>query len=288
MKRFILGFIALLFLIGGCTVSPLSTSPQEVGLRYTGTNVQLNAEKFVKCQGPSEAEGGDKGDKVYVYPGGQRSWVFAEDENADSKPITVTASNGVTLTVSGAVTFTPKFQDCTKLREFHERIGLKFGAWLKGVDDTTTAKVEGTEGWISMLNVYIKGPIDKATDQAALGYSWQQLVTDPKTKAAWEKSAQDAAGPLVAQQAGGDYFTIDNVFLQAPQIPDEIRAGINAKEQAVLTAEAAAAAQQAANGCDKVCQDYQLNQAIVKAINEGKVQVWPVPVGSPVNPPALR
>jgi hypothetical protein len=285
-KVFWLALVAGLLFLAGCSQAPISTTPDEVGLRYSGTNVQLNAEKFEKCYGPSDAEYGTAGDKTYIYPAGQRSWKFSDDPGSDSPPMQITAKGGITMKVSGTVTFTPQFQDCNVLRKFHETIGRKYSAWLKGEDDTTTAKVEGEDGWIAMLGTYIKDPTDKAADQAALAYTWDQLATDPTIKTQWEQSVKDALPGLIKQQSGDGYFEIDNVFFQAPQIPDEIAGGLKNKVAADLASQAAAAAGAAAANCDQTCQNYQLNQAIVKAINDGKVTVWPIPAGANVTAPA--
>lgn len=281
-KAMLLAVAAVVLFLAGCS-APANVTPDEVGLRYSGTSASLNAEKFVKCYGPSEAEYGSTGDKVYIYPAGQRTWKFSDDPGSDSPPMTVTAKGGITMKVAGTVIFTPQFRDCNKLRLFHESIGRKFSAWLKGSDDTTTLQVEGAEGWQNMLGTYVKDPTDKAADQRALAYTWDQLATDPKVKTEWEQGVKADLPGLMKQQSGEDYFTIDNVFFQAPQIPDEIASGLKAREAGVLAGQAAAAASQAASGCDSVCQGYQLNQAIVKAINDGKIQVLPVPMGSGVN-----
>jgi hypothetical protein len=294
--RKIILLLAAALALAGCSAS-ISTTPDEVGLRYSGSSTTLAAEKFVKCNSPSEAEYGSAGDKTYLYPSGQRSWKFSDDPGSDSPPMTITAKGGITMKVSGTVTFTPRFTsvvdgqpvvNCDLLRKFHETIGRKYGAWLKGADDTTTIQVEGAEGWQNMLSTYIKDPTDKAADQGALSYTWDQLATDPTIKTQWEQGVKDALPGLIKQQSGDDYFAVDNVFFQAPQIPDEIAGGLKAKEAAVLAGQAASAASTAAAGCDTVCQNYQLNQAIVKAINDGKVQVWPVPAGASVNLPSPR
>jgi hypothetical protein len=297
VRRAVLALAALIALLGlaGCGVAA-QTAPDEVALRYSGNDIALEAEKFIQCYGPSDSDRGGFGDKVYTYPAGQRSYKFATvtlpdgsravEPGADGPAIQVTAAGGITLSVNGVVTFTPQFQNCDTLRDFHERIGRKYGAYLRGEDDATTTVVEGAEGWTTMLNTYVKDPTERALDNASLGYDPFALSTDPTTKTAWEKAALEGIPLVMKQQSGGEFFKVDSVLLQAPQLPQAMVDGQVAKQTAQQQADAAAIAQTAAGACNELCQEYQLNQALTKAINDGRVQVWPVPVGANVQLPA--
>ncbi len=287
-RKIVVALIALaaaVSVLGGCGVAA-QTAPDEVAIRYAGNDIALEAEEFIACYGPSQSERGGFGDKVYEYPAGQRTFKFSADQGADSPPLTVTALGGITLTVSGTVTFTPQFQNCDTLRDFHERIGRKYGAYLRGEDDSTTTVVEGAEGWQTMLNTYVKDPTERALDNASLGYDPFALTTDPAAKAAWEKAALEAIPVVMKSQSGGEFFKIDSVLLQAPQLPQQMIDGQIAKQTAQQQADAAAIAQTASGACNELCQEYQLNQALTKAINEGRVSAWPYPVGAPVQFPA--
>jgi hypothetical protein len=287
VRRVVLAVAALIALLGltACGVAA-QTAPDEVALRYSGNDIALEAEKFVQCYAPSESDRGGFGDKVYTYPAGQRTFKFSKDQGADSPPLSVTALGGITLEVSGTVTFTPQFQNCDTLRDFHERIGRKYGAYLRGEDDATTTVVEGAEGWTTMLNTYVKDPTERALDNASLGYDPFKLTTDPTTKSGWEAAALEGIPLVMKQQSGGEFFKIDSVLLQAPQLPQAMIDGQIAKQTAQQQADAASIAQTASGACNELCQEYQLNQALTKAINDGRVQVWPVPVGANVQLPA--
>lgn len=296
----VLAFCAVLALAGCGALA--QTTPDEVSLRYTGNDITYEAEKFVKCYGPSESERGGLGDHVYTYPAGQRTYEFATLIGPDGKPfqkpgtessaIQVTALGSIPLLVSGTVTFTPNFtnadgsMNCPVLQLFHEKIGRKYGAFLRGEDDSTTEVVEGAEGWSQMLATYVGNPVERALDDATLGYDAFALSTDPTTKASWEAAAVRGIPEIMKKQSGGEFFRIDSVVLQAPQLPQTMVDGQVAKETARQQADAAAIASSAAGACDAACQQYQLNQALTKAINDGRVQVWPVPAGANVQLPA--
>lgn len=297
LRRIVLALTGLVLVLGvaSCGV-PAQTAPDEVALRYSGNDFVLEAEEFIQCYGPSETGRGGWGDKVYTYPAGQRTFKFATvtmpdgaqvvEPGADAPAIQVTAAGGITLSVNGTVTFTPEFTNCDTLRDFHERIGRKFNAPLEMYDDASGEEAGGLEGWNRMLGVYVKDPVERALDNASLGYDPFQLSTDPTVKTEWEKAALEAIPKVMQSQSGGEFFKIDSVLLQAPKLPQQMIDGQVAKQTAQQQADAAATAASAAGSCDALCQEYQLNQALTKAINDGRVQVWPVPAGANVQLPA--
>lgn len=285
MKRIftlVAAVLALAAVLVGCG-AVVDTKPDEVALRYSGTAISWQAETFQECYLVPTAGREGQGDKIYTYPAGQRTFKFSNDPGSDAPPMSVTVQGGLVMTVAGTVTFTPQFADCERLQEFHERIGRKYQAYVRGVDDTTTIQVEGLEGWQEMLNTYIKDPVDRAVDDASLGYTWQQLSSDPTAKAAWEASALEKIPTVMRQQSGGDFFGIDSVILQKPDLPDAVKVGLEAQERARLDAEAAAAAAEAARACDVACQAYQESQARINLMNRSSgIPVLPVPAGSPL------
>lgn len=303
MKRVWILVLVVMAALGlsGCGTLAI-TSPDQVAIRYTGSDITYEAERFVRCYGPTDqAERGGLGDHVYYYPAGQRTFKFAShnengqqvlDFGADAPAMTVTAAGGITLTVNGTVSFTPNFSNpdgsvnCENLRTFHEAFGRKFGAYLIADDESTPTVDESLRGWREMLATYVKDPTDRAIDNASLGYDAFQLSTDPASKTAWEAAAVKGIPEVMKQQSGGEFFRVDSVVLQAPQLPPAMIDGQIAKQTAQQQADAAVIAATAAGACGPECQQYQLNQAVTKAINDGKVQVWPVPSGNGVVLPA--
>lgn len=267
--------LAAALTLTGC--ANLETLPDQQGLRYSGGALLPEAVEFKNCQGPRKQEFGGPGDNTYLYPAGQRTFKFSADPGSDSGPLSTSAPSPgggqpITMGVSGTITFTPRFDDCESLRSFHERIGLKFRAWEP-------------DGWNRMIGTYVKDSADRAIDSESLKSTWMDLTANSEAKTAWERRVVESLPALVNAQAGGDFFKIDNVILQRPELPDNIRSAIadtEAARQQAATADQFKAAAERFPGGPTAYQAFQQQQALNKAIAEGKVQVVPVPYGSPV------
>lgn len=274
MKR-VLILATGLILVAGC--SNLETAPDERGIRYSGGAVFAEAEAFKNCQGPSEQHYGDSGDKTYVYPAGQRTFKFSDDPGSDTGPLEVSAPSPgggqpISMKVSGTINFTPNMADCDALRAFHENIGRKYKAWE-------------ISGWKELLNTYIKDPTDRAVDNEALKFDWVRLTSNAEAKNQWEAQVKATLPDLIKRQSGGDYFTIGNVFLQKPILPDGVNKAIadtEAARQQAQTAEQFKTAAASFPGGPTAYQEFLKQQAINKAIESGQVKVIPIPVGSPI------
>lgn len=270
--------VALPLLAMGLTgCANLETAPDEIGIRYSGGAIFPEAIDFKECQAASKQQFGDPGDNIYTYPAGQRTFSFSNDAGADSPPLSTSAPSPgggqpITLAVSGVVTFTPKFDNCDQLRQFHEKVGL-------------TKKAFEPEGWRSVLNIYFKQSTDRAIDNEALRYDWVSLSGNADTKAKWEKDVIGAIPGILKSAIGGDYFSIDNVVLQKPDLPAEVTAASSATEaarQQAATAEQVKKAAESFPGGVNAYMAYQQQQATNEAIRSGNVKVIPVPAGSPI------
>lgn len=274
MKKIIIA-LGLILALAGC--SSMETQADEQGIRYEGGVLFPQAPEFKSCQSPSQQSFGDPGDGTYIYPAGQRTLKFSADGGSDAPPITVSAPSPgggqpIVLTVSGVVTFTPNFGDCEAFRQFHETIGRKFAAYTP-------------EGWARMIGTYIKDPTDRAADNEALRFDWVTLASNADAKAQWERAVADALPGMIAQLAGGNYFTINGVLLQRPELPADVTAAIQRTEAARQEAQTADQVRRAAEsfpGGVAAYQQFQQQQAINDAIRGGKVPVLPVPQGSPI------
>ncbi len=176
------------------------------------------------------------------------------------------------LTVSGIITFTPNFADCDAFRKFHESIGNKSQAYTP-------------EGWRAMLMTYIHSSVDRTADNAALGFDWVQLSSDAAVKTQWEQAVAQALPAMIKQLAGGEYFTVNGVLLQRPDLPPDVVAAIQRTEAARQEAQTADQVRRAAEsfpGGIAGYQAFQAQQAINDAIRSGNVKVLPVPQGSPI------
>ncbi|MDF5754079.1 SPFH domain-containing protein [Spongiactinospora sp. TRM90649] len=285
LKWFIAAVVAVVglgFALSGC--SRVSTQPDEVILHYAGGTFEAIA--FDRCINPSSgATLLGPGDTGYSYPFGQRTFDFSGAEGAESRPISIVSKDNVEMQVAGSATFTLNTH-CETLRRFHERIGLKFGAYADGDGDSSS-------GWTKMLNFYFKQPLDRAMDAASQEFEWRKLFNDPNVKQQWEQRVGQLARQFIKETAGDDYFCSPNyggvgecgdvvLTIQKPEPPESL---VNA-----LAAEQAAKAENAAQTQRnaKVRTELESIKDLVgvlgpqgavlwKAIQDGKVEVIPVP-----------
>ncbi|MEV5409512.1 SPFH domain-containing protein [Thermopolyspora sp. NPDC052614] len=283
----VVAVVLLIFGASGC--SRVSTAPDEIMLHYAGGVFEAN--KFERCINPSSgATLLGPGDTYFSYPFGQRTFDFTGSEDAESKPISVVSKDNVQMTVAGSATLTLN-TDCKVLRQFHERIGLKYAAYQ---DEGATSS-----GWRRMLNFYLKQPLDRALDAASQEFEWRQLFNDPDIKQQWEARVGQLARQFIKETAGAEYFCQPNyagtgdcgdivLTIQKPEPPESLVEAL-AAEQA---AKQQNLAQQQIN--TKVKTELESIRDLVKvlgpqgavlwkAIQDGKVQVVPVPQGSNIN-----
>ena len=198
------------------------------------------------------------------------------------------SNDDLELTVEGVVTFTLN-PTCEVLREWHERIGLKYEA------DTP-------EGWVEMLVTYIGQPLNRALDDATKEYSWRDLYTSAEAKAEWEQKVGELLSVYIAEQSGGgDFFCAPNypgaedqecgtpqLTIQQPIPPEDVRQALTRAQTAIEET----AAQEEEN--KRVEMELEAIKQLVdvlgpegyilyEALKDGKIEVVPVPQGGAVN-----
>lgn len=283
----------------GCTIADPDTS--QLVLHYSGG--AFSSQNFEYCTAPGVRSTGGPGDFDFYYPAGQRTFAFRSNPDgsvapgADAPALKVSTKNQIELTVQGAITLTLN-PDCTpytdatgrawpggKLQKFHDTIGRQHLAYAEDGGNPQPP------GWDTVLSLYVGGPAERAMNNAGLSFDWQNLCFDTASKNAWTAAVEtllrgtsDAPG-LIAQQAGDDLFLINNIQLDKPDVPASLRAELDNNQAAQLRKQTADTDQAAANsfpGGLPAYQAYQQQQAINKAIQEGRVNPLIVPQGSPV------
>lgn len=262
--------IPLAAVLTGCS---LSTAPDEAGLIYDAG--PLSKTSFQECVAPSARVFYGPADQQFTYPAGQRTYVFGSGEESDIDTITVADRDGIDLGVVGQLRFTFN-TDCDTLVAFHEKIGLKY---------------DGGKDWNGILAVYLQQPLRKAITEATQGMTWRELYQDPKAKATWEKAVKDALPVAIQQATGGEYFTNIDLSLQKPMLPqaltDQLLATQRAAEAAIAQEEDNRRLELKAQGERALIDLYGAdNYVILKAIEDGKIQILPVPQGAIINLPA--
>lgn len=286
MKK-ILAIVALVvggLLLTGC--ASVNTQPDTVALRYSGG---LSSAEFMNCVDHSTKTYSNPGDNYYYYPYGQRTFTF--DNGGEERALQIITKDNVTMALAGTVTFKLN-TDCDTLRKFHENIGLKYNAYFTDEDG-----VNGTDkGWVSMLQRYVGDQIQRAANDAAKGFTSQQLYSDAASKRAFEKAVIEDIPANVKQFSGGDYFTDWSVLLKNATPPQGIVDAYNAQQAAVAQAAAAkqAADQQVAvenaKALSTTAEIKSIQQLVnvlgiegyiqYKALQDGKITVLPIPQGS--------
>lgn len=269
MKKYIAaGAIALMGLTG-CTVT--NPNPDENGVLYDKGPIRDT--EFATCVAPGEKKFSSMMDQGFTYPAGQRHFVFAGEtpDGVDRKRYDAPTKDAVTVGVEGQMRF-ELTGDCEVLRQFHEKIGLRN---------------QGDDGWNRVLETYLNQPLNRAITETTQGKEWKDLYADPAAKAEWEREVMDKLDTYITQAAGGEYFTNISLTLQKPILPDELTKAL----QAAQTAQQENIAQESRN--EQIDTEMIAIQKLVdilgpeayvtyKAVQDGKIQVLPIPAGTAV------
>jgi hypothetical protein len=271
----------------------VTTGASEVALQYEGGVVE--GKQFYECFGGGVRDAQDWGDAQYYYPTGGRDFTFSGAKTADTAPLTAVSKDAQQLRVTGTVKFSMTLS-CAEFTDpdgkrwpggtaqyFHEKFGTKDPA-------TPVYNVEGNasygEGWSNFLEQYVGFAVDRIVDDNALSYDMKALRTDPQARASWEADVKKKLPDILTKLTGGvSVFKITEVILQQPEVRKEVADAEAQRQAAVITAEAAevdkTAAQNWPGGIESYLE-YKRQQAVNKAIESGKVQILPVPEGSPI------
>lgn len=273
-------FAAVAVTASGC--SSMSTEPDQVGLQYGAGPIEST--EFATCVDPGAREYGGVFDEFYAYPSGTRTYTF--DDPGDRAPIEIADKDGQPLTVSGVLTFSLN-TDCEVLQQFHERIGLKYGASEEGISD-----------WSELLADYLGQPLRSAMRDAAADYTWRELYSDAAKRTEWENNVKELLPEYVSDLAEGEFFRGFTLLSQVPQPGSALLSQIteqNTQTERLNTIEAQRLAQEA-----ELAQIQQLVQILgpegyilyrnqLRCEEEGAsgcVPFLPVPAGSDIIIPA--
>lgn len=194
-----LATIAAVAMLTGC--SSVSTNSDQQALSYDAGS--FSSTSFQNCVKPNARDWSGPGDDGYVYPAGTRTYTF--DDPGDRAVVDIADKDGQPLTVAGILTFSLP-ADCDTLKEFHERIGLKYGASSDGVAQ-----------WGELLDDYLGQPLRSAMRDAASGYAWRDLYSNAEVRTEWEEKVKELLPRYVRDLAQGDYFTGFTLLSQVPQ-----------------------------------------------------------------------
>jgi hypothetical protein len=270
----------------GCSAL-YDTNASQMALHYSGGTGDKQA--FVECVNPSSKKTTiSEGEHVYYYPVGQRTFKFDATEDKDSDPISVSTSDQE-VTSRGVVTFSLT-QDCDALRRFHEAVGLKYKAYTGDGTDALDGK-DYSAGWRNMLLTYVRNPLEASMDAEGQKYSALDLYNNVDGAAVkWTQAVTKGLPAAVKQLTGNtddtkQWFTNYSILVQKPDVSATTKAALDQLAAAKGRAETAATDLATAKqfGGIAAYQAYLQQQALIKAIGDGKVQVVPIPQGGAVN-----
>lgn len=233
IRNILIALGAVLFMVVGTGCSGVTTGPDQVALHYEGGS--LSSKKFVSCVPVSTREWNGPGDAHFTYPANQRVYDFTGKDGSDAGSIQIATKDSIQMQVPGLVRFTLN-TDCDALREFHEKIGNREGAYFDEADAPS-------EGWRRVLDQFIGRQIDATLDREALSYNWREIYTDPEVKAALDKSVAEDLQRLVNDNTEGDsqFFNILSVQLQKPEPPQPLLDALASEQTQIAQANAAKA-----------------------------------------------
>lgn len=286
-----LALAALLLVVAAC--STVDTSPAQVALHYSGGSWE--SQSFVECVPTGTQQNfNSPGDHYYYYPTGQRDYRFKNEPGADSGPIKVTSKDQVELTVSGSLTFDFAAR-CDK--EYVDKDGRKWPGGIlqkfhEDLDKNGAAATDDGEpmtgAWGDILRMYIGDTLDRIADNEALKFTTAELNASEAKKGEWEKAVLDALPKRLNERTGGEaYFTITTTSLQKPDIPDSLKAVITAGVEVAQKGANAEAERKIGDGWPGgmvAYQEYLSQQAINKAITDGKASIVITAPGQAVIP----
>lgn len=272
--------IALLFVTGCSTVS---TEPDEVALHYTGGS--FSSKNFKGCVDASNRSVDGPGDQHYIYPTGQRTFSFTGAEGSERSPMPVTTGSQEVL-IPGFVTFTLN-TDCKSLREFHEKVGKKYGAYKDG------------GGWGAFLNDYVAVPLSSTLNEAAgaikapsgqsADQNWYRLYTNADTQKQFEAYVKANLPGEIENTLGNDFITVNAVSISKPDISSDLKSSLAAKEKARLDNEAQKERNTIARtkyDSLKDCRQSGLSETACVTVylaEQGDIPFYPVPQGGNLN-----
>jgi hypothetical protein len=190
--------VAAVATLSGCGTSS-QPDPNKVVLYYEAGPTQ--ATKFVECQYPGTKHVDGVNDLHYGYPSDQRFLDATPDSPDGVKPFTTVSKDNAQMVQPVKITFTLN-TDCTILRLFHERFGLR--TWTPNGDHAYTLN-DGDEpgpGWLGFVKFALSAPADTTLDRIEQGFNWKELWNDPATKAKVETEFETKLPDLVWQQLG--------------------------------------------------------------------------------------
>jgi|WetSurMetagenome_2_1015567.scaffolds.fasta_scaffold33788_2 regulator of protease activity HflC (stomatin/prohibitin superfamily) len=251
---------------GNTAVSPMD----KYTLVYQGG--PLDGRSFIKMVPPGQGRfwKGNLND-TYEYPSTQRTYIISMKEDVGDRPsadqliVNCIGGNKVYLEVALAFKVVPD-----KLQQFHEMLGLKYGAW-------------NDNGWDLMLEEQVRQPLETAFQEEAKGYTNIQACNE-------EGMTQmgDAVAAVIQSRIdnymNGHYIQVLSLSLTKATPDGTVQTEIEkiaAAKQAIETAKNNLEAAKKTAEANKILQESLKGEGgmtaiMQKAVEKGLVTFWVV------------
>ena len=231
LVAFPLVLLGVLLSTTACGTHSVSTAADQVALHYEGG--PFSSKKYASYVPASTKKWFGPGDREFLYPLNQRNFDATGGSGAERGPITSTSKDSVEMSTPISVTFYLKTDEKT-LREFHEKVGLRFKAYMRE-DDVS-------EGWRDMLAFYVGQSLETTLDREVANYNWRDLYNNPQIRVALQQKVDSELPALVENKIGAKYFETFSAQVQKPDPTNEdLKRSIAAAQNNIATAQAAKA-----------------------------------------------
>ena len=283
-KRLVIVLLLVGVLASACGME--DTDPNQIGLIYSGGTFEDKEYKGLLKPGAT-AESVGIGSKVYKYRIDQRTYIFdggweaqrqlpVHQRSVDAPTLACVSNDNIGLFFPAQFYFTLN-RDEKVLKQFHEKLGFKTKAYT---DD----------GWVAMLDQYVRPTAERAAETACLDHKWRDLYTSEDARKEFARDVVTAFEQGLVDVVGGNYFCgpkyngdneCDKFTLQVgkPIPPEKITQALTdteaAKERTIAQQEENKRIASQVDGDKLLVELYGPYMAgILKAIESGKVQTF--------------